>query len=78
MTAVLHRPGQIGAERQESASAMPELQPTAMPPHQRRHRLSLAWQHVRRAPATMCFLAAVWVAGARLTSCQASDSRCHR
>ena len=36
------------------------------PPMACRSRLSLsgpAWQHVRRAPATMCYLAAVWVAG---------------
>jgi phosphatidylglycerol lysyltransferase len=66
MTAVLHRQGRIGAERQESASATPELQATAMPQDQLRRRVSLsglAWQHARRAPATMCYLAAVWVAG---------------
>jgi phosphatidylglycerol lysyltransferase len=43
---------------------MPER--PASPQNQLRHRLSLyglAWQQFRRAPATICRLAAVWVAG---------------
>ena len=66
MTAVMHRQDRIEAERQESASAVPEPPTTATAEDQRRRRLSLpslAWQHVRRAPATMCYLAAVWIAG---------------
>jgi len=64
MTAVLHRPDRIGADRQDSAPAMPERPACPFPQNPRRLSLSgLAWQQVRRAPATMCCLAAVWVAG---------------
>ena len=66
MTAVLHRPGRIGAGRQESAPVMPERPASPVPQNQLRRRLSrsgLVWQQVRRAPATICYLAAVWVAG---------------
>jgi phosphatidylglycerol lysyltransferase len=64
MTAVLHR--QVQAERPGPASATPEAPATAMGRDQLRRGLSLpglAWQHFRRAPATMCYLAAIWVAG---------------
>jgi phosphatidylglycerol lysyltransferase len=66
MTAVLHRPGRIRAGRQESAPVMPERSASPVPQNQPRRRLSLsglAWQQVRRAPATLFYLAAVWVAG---------------
>jgi phosphatidylglycerol lysyltransferase len=66
MTAVLHRPGRIGAGRQESAPTIPEGPAGPFPPNQPRRRLppsGLAWQQVRRAPATICYLAAVWAAG---------------
>jgi len=65
MTAMLHRLGRIGAERQESAPAMPERPASPFPQDQSR-RLSLssrAWEQFRRAPATVCYLAVVWVAG---------------
>jgi lysylphosphatidylglycerol synthetase-like protein (DUF2156 family) len=45
---------------------MPERQASPFPQDQLRGRQSLpglAWQQFRRAPATMCYLAAVWVAG---------------
>jgi len=66
MTAVLHRPGQIGAEGQESAPAMPGRRASPLPRDELRRWLSLpglAWDRFRRVPATMCYLAAVWVAG---------------
>ena len=66
MTAVLHRPGRIGAGRGDSAPVMPERPARPFPPNQLRRRPSLsglAWQQVRRAPATICCLAAVWLAG---------------
>jgi lysylphosphatidylglycerol synthetase-like protein (DUF2156 family) len=66
MTAVLHRPGRIGAERQENAPAMPDRPASPIPQNQPRRERSLsglAWQQLRRAPATIGYLAAVWVAG---------------
>ncbi len=45
---------------------MPELSASALPLNELRRRPSLsglAWQQCRRVPATVCFLAAVWVAG---------------
>src|SRR5215470_17571346 len=72
MTAVLERPSRIGAGRQEKAPVTPALPPLpgrpATPSQPNRPRrlpslASLAWQQARRAPATICFLAAVWVAG---------------
>ena len=66
MTAMLPRPGGIGAERQESASVMPERPTSPSRQNELRRRPSLpglAWQQFRRAPATTCFLAAVWGAG---------------
>ena len=66
MTAVLHRPGRIGAGRQESAPAVLERSASPVPQNHLRRLLSLsglAWQQVRRAPATICCVAAVWVAG---------------
>ena len=66
MTAVLDRTGRIGAERQENAPVMPEQPASPFPQNQVRRRLSLsslAWQQFRRAPATICYLAAVWIAG---------------
>ena len=55
MTAALHRPGRIGAGRQERAPVMPERPASPVPQNQLRRRLSrsgLVWQQVRRAPAT--------------------------
>jgi phosphatidylglycerol lysyltransferase len=66
MTAMLHRPGQIEAEQQESASAVPERLTSPFPRNGLRRRPSLpglAWQQFRRVPATICFLAAIWGAG---------------
>ena len=64
MTAMLARPDRIGADRQDSAPAMPERPACPVPQNPRRlSRSGLAWQQVRRAPATICWLAAVWVAG---------------
>lgn len=65
MTAVLHHPDRISAERQDSALVLPERPASPVPQHQPRRRRSLsgpAWQQVRRAPATLCYLAAIWVA----------------
>ena len=66
MTAVLHRPGRISAGRPGSAPSVPARPASRFPQNQPRRRRSPsgpAWQQVRRAPATICFLAAVWVAG---------------
>jgi phosphatidylglycerol lysyltransferase len=66
MPAVLHRPGRIGAEQQEGAPVVPERPASPFRQNQPRRRRSLsglAWQQFRRAPATICSLAAVWVAG---------------
>jgi lysylphosphatidylglycerol synthetase-like protein (DUF2156 family) len=66
MTAVLHHPGRNGAGRQESAPAVLERSASPVPQNHLRRLLSLsglAWQQVRRAPATLCWLTAVWVAG---------------
>lgn len=66
MTAVQHRPGQTGAERQQGAPAMPERRASPFPQDELRRRLSLpglACELFRRTPATTCYLAAVWVAG---------------
>ena len=66
MSGLLQRPGRIGAERQESAPARPERAPSPFPrnkPRRRRSLPGLAGQQFRRAPATICCLAAVWVVG---------------
>ncbi len=69
MTGMLNRPVQTGAERQGSASVMPNRAAGPLPQkeqNERRRRPSLpglAWQQFRRVPATICFLAAVWGAG---------------
>ena len=57
MSAVLDRPERIGAAGQP---------PGPVPPARPRRRASLpalAWRQLRRAPVTVCFLAAVWAAG---------------
>jgi lysylphosphatidylglycerol synthetase-like protein (DUF2156 family) len=64
MTTLLPSPGRTGAERQESASAVPEpaAAPIGQDPPRRRISLSgLAWRQFRRAPVAICFLAAVWM-----------------
>ena len=66
MTTVLHRPDRIGAGRPGSAPSVPERPASRFPqnrPRRRRSRSGPAWRQVRRAPATICCLAAVWVAG---------------
>jgi lysylphosphatidylglycerol synthetase-like protein (DUF2156 family) len=64
MTAAMQRPGRIGAERQDSAPVMPERRASPLPQNPRRLSLpGLAWQQFRRAPATICYLTAVWAAG---------------
>ena len=66
MSAVLDRPGRIGADGREAAPVMPEQPASPFPRNQLPRRISLpglAWQQFRRAPATICYLAAVWVAG---------------
>ena len=66
MSPVLDRPRQIQAERQETVPVLPGRPASPLPRKPRRRRLSLpglAWRQFRRAPATICFLAAVWVAG---------------
>ena len=61
MTAVLPAPDRTGAGRRESAPAAPE--PGGPFPRRRLSLPGLAWRQFRRAPATICCLAAVWVAG---------------
>jgi phosphatidylglycerol lysyltransferase len=66
MTAVQRRLGQIGVERHQGAPAMPERPAGPSPQDELRRRLSLsglACELFKRSPATMCYLAAVWVAG---------------
>ena len=66
MTAVLDRPAGIGAGGQEAGPVMPGRPASRFPRDERRRWLSLlglAWQQVRRAPATICCLAAIWTAG---------------
>jgi lysylphosphatidylglycerol synthetase-like protein (DUF2156 family) len=66
MTAVLHRSGRTGDERQESAPVMPERPTNPGSQNQPRRRIprsGSAWRQFGRAPATLCYLAAVWVAG---------------
>ena len=66
MTAVQGRLGPIGVERHHGAPAMPKRRASPSPQDGERRRLSLSglarglW---RRSPATMCYLAALWVAG---------------
>jgi phosphatidylglycerol lysyltransferase len=65
MNAGLQRPTPPGAERQENAPIKPD-RPASPLQNQLRRLLSLpglAWQQFRRAPATICYLAAVWVTG---------------
>jgi phosphatidylglycerol lysyltransferase len=66
MTAVQRRLGQLGVERNQGAPAMPERPACPSPQDELRRRLSLsglARELFKRSPATMCYLAAVWVAG---------------
>jgi phosphatidylglycerol lysyltransferase len=66
MTAVQLRLGRVGAERQQSAPVAPGRPTSPFPRNQPQRRLSpsgLAWQSFRRFPATLCYLAAVWVVG---------------
>jgi lysylphosphatidylglycerol synthetase-like protein (DUF2156 family) len=66
MTAVQRRLGQLGVERHQGAPAMPERPAGPSPQDELRRRLSLsglACELFKRSPATMCYLAAVWVAG---------------
>ena len=66
MTAVQRRLGQLGGERNQGAPAMPERPAGPSSQDELRRRLSLsglARELFKRSPATMCYLAAVWVAG---------------
>ena len=64
MTAVLARPGRAGAGRPGRAPSVPQWPAGPVRQDPRRLPLSvLAWRQVRRAPATICWLAAVWAAG---------------
>src|SRR5215472_15758420 len=66
MTAVLDRPGRTGAVRQENPPVKPERPASPFQRNQLRRRISplgLTWRQFRRAPATIGYLAAVWVAG---------------
>jgi phosphatidylglycerol lysyltransferase len=65
MNPVLERPGRAGAERPETAPVMPEQPASAFPRHQLPRLLSLPGRLGQRlrAPATIFFLAAVWLTG---------------
>jgi lysylphosphatidylglycerol synthetase-like protein (DUF2156 family) len=66
MTAVQHRPDRISADWPVRAPAMPERPAGRFPQDRLRRRPPRSgpvWQQVRRSPATMCYLAAVWVTG---------------
>ena len=68
MTAVQHELGEAGAEQQQGAPVMPPSRPGSILRELRRwlspRRLArLARELCKRNPATMCFLAALWVAG---------------
>jgi len=66
MTAVLQILSRIGAGRHDSAPVMLEHPPGASPESHLRRWLALAGRagkQFRRAPATVCYLVAVWVAG---------------
>ena len=69
MTAVLHAPGRTGAP-ERPGGPFPRgrpLRPLSLP--------GLAWQQIRRAPATICCLAAVWIAGLATGSIAHGPSR---
>ena len=66
MTAVQRRLGRIGAERHQAAPSMPDGRASPSPQDEWRRLLSLsglACEPVKRSPATICYLAALWVAG---------------
>lgn len=75
MATALHPESRVEAtERQESAPALPERHADPLPeedesPRRRLPQLSrlspfvVAWERFRRAPATLCYLAVVWVTG---------------
>jgi phosphatidylglycerol lysyltransferase len=66
MSAVLDRPDRTRAEGLETAPVMPERPASPFPGTQLLRRMSLpalAWRQFRRVPATVGYLAAVWVAG---------------
>jgi phosphatidylglycerol lysyltransferase len=66
MTAVLQSPGRIAAEQQGNASIVPERPTSPVPrnrPRRRVPRSGPAWRQFGHAPATLCYLAAVWAAG---------------
>jgi lysylphosphatidylglycerol synthetase-like protein (DUF2156 family) len=78
VTAVLHSPSRTEAKRQEGAPAISEPQASPPPRDESRRRLSLyglALRHFRRAPGTICYLAAVWVAGLVTASIAHGPSR---
>jgi lysylphosphatidylglycerol synthetase-like protein (DUF2156 family) len=66
MTAVQDRLGQLGAQPQQDAPVTPESGAPSSDdgePRRRRSSASLARELSRRSPATMCYLAVVWVSG---------------
>jgi phosphatidylglycerol lysyltransferase len=66
MTALQPQLGQIGAKREQGAPAVPDWSASPFPQDEVRSRpslLALACGLFRRAPAAICYLAAVWVAG---------------
>ena len=63
---VLDSPGRIGDEQQENAPVISERSASPFPQNQMRRRRSLpglAWQQAGHAPATICYLVVVWIAG---------------
>ena len=66
MTAIQHRQDQLGADPRQGAPAVPERCASPFPRGELRRRLSpprLAAALFKHAPATTCYLAAVWAAG---------------
>ncbi len=79
MTAALPHPDQIRAGQWRESSVVIRERPAGPPPQNRLRRplslASLGWQQVQRAPATICYLAAVWVAGLATGSIAHGPSR---
>ncbi len=66
MTAVQDRPGQVGPGRPDGAPAAPERRPGPFPEDEARVRRSLPGLVrglSKRSPATLCYLAVLWVTG---------------
>jgi phosphatidylglycerol lysyltransferase len=66
MTAVQHRPDLVVPERPQDAPATPERHASPVPQDEPRRRLLLSGlvrEVSRRSPATLCYLAVIWVTG---------------